>query len=147
MCGKRLLNTQKSFYFTINYLTLITKSCILFIGIGYRFLGREVIGMTTKYNLRGIMRNAWKFYNYSKENGLNETFSESLKRAWRNAKIIENAKIEACLKEESHTWYSWKELGYVVIHGSIASMKVVVEDTKTKSGTKTLSYFTKSQVA
>lgn len=95
-----------------------------------------------KNTMRTIMTNAWKFV---KKFGY--TISEALKMAWRNAKAIALAKQIAEIKEECHTWYSWKVMGMEVIHESTALFKVVVEDPGTKNGTRVLSYFGNSQVA
>lgn len=94
-----------------------------------------------RYNRSSIMKNAWKA---CKTTG--EDFADSLRRAWRNAKAILRAKELAAVTETTHTWYAWKLLGYEVIHESKALFQVVVEDVKTKSGFRTLSYFGASQV-
>lgn len=93
------------------------------------------------YNMSTIMRNAWKFF--KQDNNL--TFSECLKMAWRNAKAIAKAIFENS-KEECHTWYNWTLLGKEVIHDSKCLFQVVVEDLATRSGYRTLSYFSASQV-
>lgn len=74
------------------------------------------------------------------------TFAECLKKAWEDAKAFVTALKNSLIDEEVHTWFGWKELGYEVIHESKNVFQVVVSDAKTKSGTRTLSYFTKSQV-
>lgn len=91
-------------------------------------------------NKSSIMTNAWKMV---KEFGI--SMSEALKKAWANAKAIANAL--ATVNEECHTWYAWKMLGMEVIHESKCLFQVVVADLGTKSGTRVLSYFGKSQVA
>lgn len=75
-----------------------------------------------RYDLKRIMRNAWK--NYRK---YNIRFSEALHRAWLSAKAeeinaerIERSKAAAGVAEETNTWSGWKKLGYEVIHGSKA---------------------------
>lgn len=91
------------------------------------------------FSKREIMKKAWEFFKTI------NNFSECLKMAWRNAKAIKNAL--ANIKEECHTWYAWKMLGYEVIHESKALMQVEVEDNNTTKGTRILSYFGFSQVA
>lgn len=91
------------------------------------------------YNKKSIMKNAWKFFN----KGVS-TFSECLKLAWKNAKAL--ALILAKQTTEHHTWYGWKELGFEVIHESVARFQVEITDPTTKKGTRILSYFDKSQV-
>lgn len=83
-----------------------------------------------------IMKKAWELYRTTEN-----TFSECLKIAWRNAKAIIK-----CLEneiEECHTWYGWKMLGYMVKHESknIGQCQVITE-----KGMRTLSFFNKSQV-
>lgn len=94
-----------------------------------------------KYNLKSIMNQAWKSF---KRGG--KTFAEALHTAWYNAKAIILAKELAGIKEECHTWYSWRNFGLEVIHESVALFKVEVLDDTTKKGTRILSYFGKSQV-
>lgn len=75
-----------------------------------------------KYSLQSIMTNAWSnFHKY------NISFSEALHRAWLSAKahpinekIIQAAKEEAGITEETNTWSGWYDLGYEVIHESKA---------------------------
>ena len=98
--------------------------------------------MTKKtYNLSNIMRKAWQLFNA--EVG---TFAECLKKAWADAKSFVEAIRNHFVDEEVHTWYGWKELGYEVIHESKNLFQITVTDPKTKSGTRVLSYFGKSQV-
>ena len=98
--------------------------------------------MTKKtYNLSNIMRKAWQLFNA--EVG---TFAECLKKAWADAKAFVEAIRSHFIDEEVHTWYGWKELGYEVIHESKNLFQITVADPKTKSGTRVLSYFGKSQV-
>lgn len=93
-----------------------------------------------KYNLSTIMKCAWKIFRNA-----NMTFSEALKMAWRNAKAVVSAMIKSEIKERMKTWYGWTQEDREVIHDSKAVLKVVIEDLKTKSGFRTLSYFTESQ--
>lgn len=95
----------------------------------------------TTYNLSNIMKKAWKLFNST-----TKTFAECLKQAWADAKAFVNAIRNNFITEEVHTWYGWKELGFEVIHESKAVFQITVADPKTKSGTRILSYFTKSQV-
>lgn len=95
---------------------------------------------TKKYNLSTIMKCAWKIFRNAKM-----TFSDALKMAWRNAKTIVNAMIKSEIKEHMKTWYGWTEVGREVIHDSKCVLKVAIEDLKTKSGFRTLCYFTESQ--
>lgn len=98
--------------------------------------------MKKTYNLSSIMTKAWAMFRESEM-----TFGEALKKAWANAKAIAKAIADAMITEEVHTWYAWKMLGMEVIHESKALFQVKVEDLKTKSGYRTLSYFGASQVA
>ena len=93
------------------------------------------------YNLSSIMRNAWKLFDET-----TDTFAECLVKAWADAKAFVNAIQQNFITEEVHTWYGWKELGYEVIHESKNVFQITVNDPKTKSGKRILSYFTKSQV-
>ena len=102
----------------------------------------EGTGMTKRtYNLSNIMKKAWKLFNSNAN-----TFAECLTQAWADAKAFADAVSKNFIEEEVHTWYGWKELGYEVIHESKAVFQITVSDTRTKSGTRVLSYFTKSQV-
>lgn len=74
-----------------------------------------------KYNLKTIMRQAWR--NFRRNKTL--SFGECLHRAWLTAKAeeinaerIRQAKAAAGIQEETNTWNGWKQLGYEVIHGS-----------------------------
>lgn len=96
----------------------------------------------TKYNLSNIMNKAWNLFRANIG-----TFAECLKKAWADAKALIAAIKESLIDEEVHTWYGWKQLGYEVIHESKCVFQIVVADAKTKSGQRTLSYFTRSQVA
>ena len=97
--------------------------------------------MNKTYNLKQIMKKAWILFNST-----SNTFSECLKQSWADAKAFLNALRESLIEEEVHTWYGWKQLGYEVIHESKTVFQITVSDPKTKSGTRVLSYFTKSQV-
>lgn len=75
-----------------------------------------------KHNLQAIMTRAWALHRK-----LNISFSESLHRSWLSEKAypineqrIADAMQSAGVSEECHTWYSWKEKGYEVQHGSKA---------------------------
>lgn len=102
-----------------------------------------------KYNLKAIMLRAWRNY---RKGGL--TFSEALHRAWLsekaapvNAQRIEAAKAEAGISEECNTWSGWRDLGYIVIHGSKALFKaVLIHGSKGDGATYTGSFFSRSQV-
>ena len=72
--------------------------------------------------------------------------SNIMKKAWADAKAFVDAISKNFISEEVHTWYGWKELGYEVIHESKNVFQITVSDPNTKSGTRVLSYFTKSQV-
>ena len=97
--------------------------------------------MNKAYNLSNIMKKAWNLFKATEK-----TFSECLKQAWKDAKAFINALRNSLIDEEVHTWYGWKELGYEVIHESKNVFQITVADPKTKSGTRVLSYFAKSQV-
>lgn len=75
----------------------------------------------TSFDCSKIMKRAWRIF--KKEFGI--SFSEALRRAWASAKAapinearIAKAKAEAGVYEETNTWYGWKELGFMVTHGS-----------------------------
>ena len=93
------------------------------------------------YNLSNIMRKAWQLFDANVG-----TFAECLVKAWADAKAFVEAVRNNFIEEEVHTWYGWKELGFEVIHESKNVFQITVNDPKTKSGTRVLSYFTKSQV-
>lgn len=95
----------------------------------------------SKYNLSGIMKAAWKFF----RRGVS-SFSKALRMAWANAKAQNAAKAAAAITEETHTWYSWKELGYEVAHESKALYQASVNDPGTRSGKRIVSFFGASQV-
>ena len=97
--------------------------------------------MKKTYNLSNIMKKAWALFRANIG-----TFAECLKKAWADAKAFVKALRASLVEEEVHTWYGWKELGYEVIHESKNVFQVAVNDPKTKTGMRTLSYFTKSQV-
>ena len=94
-----------------------------------------------KYNLSQIMRAAWGFF----RKGVS-SFPMALKMAWANAKTHNAAKESAGVTEETHTWFGWKELGYEVRHESKCLYQAVIADPATKSGTRKMSYFGRSQV-
>lgn len=94
-----------------------------------------------KYDLSGIMKAAWGIF----RKGV-ASFAVALRMAWANAKTHNAAKTAACITEETHTWYGWKELGYEVIHESKCLYQAVIADPATKSGTRRTSYFGLSQV-
>lgn len=98
--------------------------------------------MKKTYNLSTIMKKAWNLF----KAGI-ASFAECLKKAWAEAKEFAKAIRENLIDEEVHTWYAWKEMGYEVIHGSKNVFQLTVADPKTKSGTRVISFFTKSQVA
>jgi len=75
-----------------------------------------------KYDLKGIMRRAWKNF---RKGGL--SFAEALHRAWLSAKAepvnaqrITEAAEAAGVTEEVKTWSGWRDAGFEVIHGSKA---------------------------
>lgn len=94
-----------------------------------------------KYNLRSIMKAAWGFF----RKGVS-SFSLALRMAWANAKTHNTAKEAAGISEETHTWAGWRDLGYEVIHESKALYQAVIADPATKSGTRKMSYFGRTQV-
>ena len=94
-----------------------------------------------KYNLHSIMAAAWKIF----RKGV-ESFAQTLRMAWANAKTHNAAKEAAGINEETHTWSGWKNLGYEVIHESKALYKALLADPATKSGTRITCYFGESQV-
>lgn len=98
--------------------------------------------MKKSYNLSTIMKKAWTLF----KAGI-ASFAECLKKAWAEAKAFAQAIKANLIEEEVHTWFAWKEMGYEVIHGSKNVFQLTVADPKTKSGTRVISFFTKSQVA
>lgn len=94
-----------------------------------------------RYNLRSIMKTAWRFFRKGVEN-----FAVALRLAWANAKAHNIAKDTAGIQEETHTWAGWLDLGYEVIHESKALYKAILSDPATKSGTRVTCYFGASQV-
>ena len=94
-----------------------------------------------RYDLSSIMRAAWGFF----RKGVS-SFSLALRMAWINEKARHAAKEAAGIVEETHTWYGWKELGYEVIHESKCLYQAVIADPATKSGTRKMSYFGRTQV-
>lgn len=88
-----------------------------------------------------VMRTAWNLFRMGVK-----SFSDALKMAWANVKAELAAKREAGITEETHTWASWKNLGYEVIHESKALFKALTIDPMTKSGTRVLAFFSRSQV-
>ena len=97
--------------------------------------------MKKNYNLSKIMNEAWRLFNST-----SDSFAECLKKAWTDAKAFVDAVTKNFIEEEVHTWYGWKMLGYEVIHESKCVFQITVNDPRTKSGTRILSYFTRSQV-
>lgn len=63
-----------------------------------------------------------------------------------NGQIIEAAKAEAQVTEQTETWAGWKALGYEVVHGSKALFQARIHSSRTKSGWFTASFFGNSQV-
>ena len=94
-----------------------------------------------KYNLSSIMSAAWRIF----RKGV-QSFAVALRMAWANAKAHNAAKAEAGIHEETHTWAGWRDLGYEVIHESKALYQAVIADPSTKSGTRKMSYFGRTQV-
>ena len=95
----------------------------------------------SKYNLSSIMRAAWGFF----RKGV-ASFSVALRMAWANEKKRHAAREATGITEETHSWYGWKQLGYEVIHESKALYQATITDPGTKSGTRRMSYFGRSQV-
>ena len=94
-----------------------------------------------KYNLSQIMSAAWRIF----RKGI-QSFAAALRMAWANAKAHNEAKAEAGITEETHTWAGWRDLGYEVIHASKALYKAIMADPATKKGTRVTCYFGASQV-
>lgn len=94
-----------------------------------------------RYNLSAIMSEAWRHYRAGAG-----CFAHCLRMAWHNAKRTALAKESAGVTEDAATWYGWKLQGFEVIHGSKATFKVNHLDPSTKSGGRTVCYFTRSQV-
>lgn len=94
-----------------------------------------------KYNMSSIFKAAWKIF----RKGV-ASFGLALRMAWANAKAQNAAKAAAEITEETHTWAGWKALGYEVRHESKALYQAVVNDPRTRSGQRTISFFGASQV-
>ena len=94
-----------------------------------------------KYNKVRIMSEAHKFY---RDGRFADTFGECLKMAWENAKRIADAR--AVIDEEAHTYSGWGELGYEVIHGEHAVVKVEVYKVYKTKITTNIAFFTREQV-
>ena len=94
-----------------------------------------------KYNLRSIMGAAWRLYRSG-----TASFSLALRIAWANEKARHASQEAAGITEETHTWAGWKKLGYEVIHESKAMFQATFTDPATRSGTRRVSYFSRSQV-
>lgn len=94
-----------------------------------------------RYNLSSIMKAAWGFF----RKGVS-SFSLALRMAWANAKTHNTAKEAAGVEEETHTWAGWKQLGYEVRHESKALYQAIIADPATKSGSRRMSYFGRTQV-
>ena len=94
-----------------------------------------------KYNLRSIMSAAWRLYRSG-----TASFSLALRIAWANEKARHASQEAAGITEETHTWAGWKKLGYEVIHESKAMFQATFTDPATRSGTRRVSYFSRSQV-
>ncbi len=97
--------------------------------------------MTAKYNRNSVMNEAWRL-----QRKAGSTFPQALQWAWNNEKARHAAQEAAGIAEETHTWFGWKELGYEVIHESKALFQTTITDPATKSGTRKMSYFGRSQV-
>lgn len=91
-----------------------------------------------KYNRQQIMKKAHELY----RTGRFGTFANALRTSWADAKAVANVQNTY---GEVHTWYAWTLLGREVWHGETAVAKVTVADTKTKNGTRVLSFFTYEQ--
>lgn len=99
-----------------------------------------------KYNKSKVMRSAWKLV---KAYGLD--MSEALWRAWLcadlNGLFVDQAKTDAGITEEIHTWAGWRELGYTVRHGSRCLLQVKLWKNGHLDGASYLaSFFGRSQV-
>lgn len=94
-----------------------------------------------KYHLSSIMIAAWRLYRSG-----TASFSLALRIAWANEKARHAAQEAAGITEETHTWAGWKKLGYEVRHQSKAIYQATITDPATRSGTRTTSYFGRSQV-
>ena len=103
-----------------------------------------------KFNLRRIMSKAWQIF---RKYG-NLKFGECLHRAWQSVKArsVNDAKIkvaaaEAGVSEKVNTWYGWKQLGYMVEHGSKALFSVnLIYASKGDGAIYRASFFGASQV-
>ena len=73
-------------------------------------------------------------------------FSGAERIAWANEKARHAAQEAAGITEETHTWSGWKKLGYEVRHQSKSIYQATITDPATRSGTRRVSYFSRSQV-
>lgn len=102
-----------------------------------------------KYDLRKIMRRAWR--NYQK-GGI--SFGEALHRAWLsekaapvNAARVDAAKAAAGITEDVMTWAGWRDAGYMVQHGSKALFGCeLIHGSKGDGAIYRASFFGRSQV-
>ena len=99
-----------------------------------------------KYDKSRIMKSAWKI---AKDNGLG--MSEALWRAWLcadlNGLFVDQAKADAGITEEVHSWAGWKALGYTVRHGSRCLMQARLWINGHVDGaSRIVSFFGRSQV-
>ena len=93
-----------------------------------------------KYNKAEIMRTAHVLY---RDGRYGEDFGECLRMAWADAKAIN---LAVAGYEEIHTYYGWTLLGYEVIHGEHATVKVEIHKPLKTKTTTTKAYFTREQV-
>lgn len=102
-----------------------------------------------RYDLAKIMRRAWKLRH---EKGLE--FPEALHRAWISAKAepenerrVKAAKEAAGISEETNTWAGWRDLGFLVNHGSKALFQAsLIWGSKGDGHFYRASFFGRSQV-
>ncbi len=102
-----------------------------------------------RFDLSKVMKKAWAiFRKYA------ITFAEALHRAWQsikaepiNAARVKLAAYEAGITEEVNTWSAWRDLGYMVNHGSKALFAVnLIYASKGDGEVYRASFFGASQV-
>ena len=90
------------------------------------------------YDRRAIMVKAHELY----RTGRFGTFANALRLSWADAKAVAQVRVA---HGEVRTWFGWTQVGREVWHGEHAVAQVTVSDTKTKNGTRVISFFTEAQ--
>lgn len=88
-----------------------------------------------KYDKKEIMKKAWELF---KANRYGHDFGICLRYAWKDAREV---KALADANGEIRTYKGWNFFGREVRHGEKNIGQVIVFDPKTKTGTRTISFF------